>query len=84
MIEYADIVVGCCWGDEGKGKITAKLASKKNDDGSPFYSAVVRWAGGNNAGHTIYKNGERFKTHLIPSGIFYGIKSIIGPACFEC
>ena len=81
MIEYADIVVGCCWGDEGKGKITAKLASKKNDDGSPFYSAVVRWAGGNNAGHTIYKNGERFKTHLIPSGIFYGIKSIIGPAC---
>lgn len=81
MIEYADIVVGCCWGDEGKGKITAKLASKKNDDGSPFYSAVIRWAGGNNAGHTIYKNGERFKTHLIPSGIFYGIESIIGPAC---
>lgn len=81
MIEYADIVVGCCWGDEGKGKVTAKLASKKNDDGSSFYSAVARWAGGNNAGHTIYKNGERFKTHLIPSGIFYGIESIIGPAC---
>lgn len=81
MIQYADIVVGCCWGDEGKGKVTAKLASKKNDDGSSFYSAVARWAGGNNAGHTIYKNGEKFKTHLIPSGIFYGIESIIGPAC---
>jgi adenylosuccinate synthase len=81
MIEYADVVIGCCWGDEGKGKVTAKLASKRNDDGSPFYSAVARWAGGNNAGHTVYKEGKKYKTHLIPSGIFYGIKSIIGPAC---
>lgn len=81
MIEYADVVVGCCWGDEGKGKVTAKLASKTNDDGSSFYSAVARWAGGNNAGHTVYKEGKKYKTHLIPSGIFYGIKSIIGPAC---
>mgnify|MGYP001224684092 CR=1 FL=1 len=81
MIEYADVVVGCCWGDEGKGKVTASLASKLNDDGSSFYSAVARWAGGNNAGHTVFKGGKEYKTHLIPSGVFYGIKSIIGPGC---
>ena len=35
----------------------------------------------NNAGHTIYVNGKKYKTHLIPSGIFFSIKSIIGPDC---
>ena len=42
---------------------------------------VCRWAGGHNAGHTIYKEGTKYKTHLIPCGIFYGVSSIIGPDC---
>jgi adenylosuccinate synthase len=75
LINYADIVCGLCWGDEAKGKITASLASTKN------YNFVCRWAGGNNAGHTIYVNGEKLKTHLVPAGIFYNVPSIIGPGC---
>jgi len=75
MIEYADVVCGLAWGDEAKGKITSQLAS------SGEYDYVCRWAGGNNAGHTVYVNGEKLKTHLIPSGVFYGIESIIGPGC---
>lgn len=75
MIEYADIVCGLAWGDEAKGKITSQLASLGD------YDYVCRWAGGNNAGHTVYVNGEKLKTHLIPSGVFYGINSIIGPGC---
>ena len=75
MIEYADIVCGLAWGDEAKGKITSQLAS------SGDYDYVCRWAGGNNAGHTVYVDGQKYKTHLIPSGIFYGIKSVIGPGC---
>ena len=61
--------------DEAKGKIVSQLSKTKQ------YDFVCRWAGGNNAGHTIYVNGEKYKTHLIPSGIFFGIKSIIGPDC---
>ena len=75
MIEYADVVCGLAWGDEAKGKITSQLAA------SGEYDFVCRWAGGNNAGHTVYVNGEKLKTHLIPSGVFYGIESIIGPGC---
>jgi len=45
------------------------------------YSFVCRWAGGNNAGHTIYIDSKKYKTHLIPSGVFYGITSAIGPGC---
>jgi len=81
MIDKADIVVGLAWGDEAKGKITSQLASTKNEDGSFHYSMVARWGGGNNAGHTVYVDGKKYKTHLIPSGIFYGIKSLIGPGC---
>jgi adenylosuccinate synthase len=75
MIKYADVVCGLAWGDEAKGKITSQLAA------SGEYDYVCRWAGGNNAGHTVYVGGKKFKTHLIPSGIFYGIKSVIGPGC---
>jgi len=75
MIEYADVVCGLAWGDEAKGKITSQLAA------SGEYDYVCRWAGGNNAGHTVYVDGQKYKTHLIPSGIFYGIKSVIGPGC---
>ena len=64
-------IVGAQWGDEGKGKITDFFA------GDSDY--VVRFHGGNNAGHTIIVNGITFKLHLIPSGIVYGTPmSIIG------
>ncbi len=56
------VVVGTQWGDEGKGKITDFLAAKAN--------VVVRYQGGNNAGHTIVFNNEKYALHLIPSGIF--------------
>jgi len=75
MINYVDIVTGLAWGDEAKGKIASTLASTGN------YNMVCRWAGGSNAGHTIYHNNTKYATHIIPCGIFYGIKSIIGPAC---
>ena len=57
------VVVGAQWGDEGKGKITDILA--ENAD------AVVRYQGGSNAGHTVVVGGEKFKLHLIPSGILH-------------
>ena len=65
------VIVGAQWGDEGKGKITDLLAEQAD--------AVVRFQGGNNAGHTIVRNGETFKFHLIPSGILYpGKLCVIG------
>ena len=57
-------VVGGQWGDEGKGKITDFFASKAD--------YVIRFQGGNNAGHTVIVDGKTFKLHLIPSGIIYG------------
>ena len=64
-------IVGAQWGDEGKGKITDFFACESD--------YVVRFHGGNNAGHTIIVNGNTFKLHLIPSGIVYGEPmSIIG------
>jgi len=74
-INNVDICVGLAWGDEAKGKITAHL-SKENE-----YDFVCRWAGGNNAGHTIHMNNKKYVTNLIPSGIFHNVKSIIGPDC---
>jgi adenylosuccinate synthase len=56
-------IVGAQWGDEGKGKVTDLLAERAD--------VVVRFQGGNNAGHTIVRDGEEFKLHLIPSGILY-------------
>lgn len=74
-VNNVDICAGLAWGDEAKGKITAHL-SKEND-----YDFVCRWAGGNNAGHTIHMNNKKYVTNLIPSGIFHNVKSIIGPDC---
>ena len=74
-IKSVDICVGLAWGDEGKGKIVSQLSKTGN------YDFVCRWSGGNNAGHTVYVDDKSYSTHLIPSGIFYGIKSIIGPGC---
>ncbi len=57
------VVVGTQWGDEGKGKIVDMLASQAH--------LVVRYQGGNNAGHTVVVGGEVFKLHLVPAGILY-------------
>ena len=61
--QKTSIIVGAQWGDEGKGKITDFIA------GGVDY--VVRFQGGNNAGHTVIVNDEVFKLHLIPSGVLY-------------
>lgn len=70
-----DAVLGLQYGDEGKGKVCHSLLNKKK------YTHVIRFNGGCNAGHTIYHNGKKLITHLIPSGVFFGVKSIIGPGC---
>ncbi len=65
------VVVGLQWGDEGKGKITDCLASEAE--------LVVRYQGGNNAGHTVVVGDEEFKLHLVPSGILYpGTQCVLG------
>ncbi|WP_027626093.1 adenylosuccinate synthase [Clostridium lundense] len=67
----AYIVLGAQWGDEGKGKMTDYLAEKAE--------VVVRYQGGNNAGHTVEVGDKQYKLHLIPSGILYGNKlNVIG------
>lgn len=65
----AVVLLGAQWGDEGKGKVTDFLAEKAD--------LVVRYQGGNNAGHTVVAQGEEFKLHLIPSGILYSDKTCI-------
>jgi adenylosuccinate synthase len=65
------VIVGAQWGDEGKGKVIDLLAEHAD--------VVVRFQGGNNAGHTIIHAGETWKFHLIPSGILYpGRTCVIG------
>jgi adenylosuccinate synthase len=65
------VIIGTQWGDEGKGKVVDLLAERA--------TAVVRFQGGNNAGHTIVRDGEEFKFHLVPSGILYpGKLCVIG------
>ena len=63
------IIVGAQWGDEGKGKIVDLLTQ--------YADIVVRFQGGNNAGHTIVLKEEKFVFHLIPSGILYENKKCI-------
>jgi adenylosuccinate synthase len=70
----ATIVVGAQWGDEGKGKIANLLAQDAD--------VVVRYQGGNNAGHTIVIGDDVFALSLVPSGIIYpGVISVIGNGC---
>jgi adenylosuccinate synthase len=57
------VIVGAQWGDEGKGKVTDLLAETAD--------VVIRFQGGNNAGHTIVRGNEVYKFHLVPSGILY-------------
>jgi adenylosuccinate synthase len=63
------VIVGAQWGDEGKGKVVDLLAERAD--------AVVRFQGGNNAGHTIVRDGVTWKFHLIPSGILYPGKTCV-------
>lgn len=71
------VVIGAQWGDEGKGKIVDLLTEKA--------SAVVRFQGGHNAGHTLVINGKKTVLHLIPSGILHeGVVSYIGNGVVLC
>ncbi len=63
------IVVGLQWGDEGKGKVVDFLTEEAD--------VVVRAQGGNNAGHTVIANGEKYILHLIPSGILWPTKTCV-------
>ncbi|MBW3594522.1 MAG: adenylosuccinate synthase, partial [Actinobacteria bacterium] len=66
------VLVGTQWGDEGKGKVTDLLAEKTD--------LVVRYQGGNNAGHTIVVDGQRYALHLVPTGVLYPhCTPVIGP-----
>ena len=76
------VVVGAQWGDEGKGKVVDVLAEKAD--------IVARFAGGNNAGHTLVVEGQQIITHLVPSGCTYpgticalGSGMVIDPAVFR-
>src|SRR6185295_15345524 len=65
------ILIGAQWGDEGKGKVIDVLSQRAD--------FVVRYQGGNNAGHTVYIGGQKYVLHLIPSGILWaGKKCVIG------
>jgi len=63
------VVVGTQWGDEGKGKVVDLLTAKAD--------LVVRFQGGNNAGHTLVVEGQQFIFHIIPSGILYEDKKCL-------
>ena len=64
------VIIGTQWGDEGKGKIVDLLAADAH--------IVVRFQGGNNAGHTMVVDGQQFISHLVPSGILQGKMCVIG------
>ena len=65
------VLVGAQWGDEGKGKATDLLGDRLD--------YVVKFNGGNNAGHTVVINGEKYALHLLPSGILTpGVTPVIG------
>src|SRR5689334_4474839 len=69
----AIVVLGAQWGDEGKGKATDLLAATESID------YVVRTSGGHNAGHTVVIDGEKYATHLLPTGILSpGCTAVIG------
>jgi adenylosuccinate synthase len=66
----ATVVVGSQWGDEGKGRVVDLLAAEAD--------LVVRYQGGNNAGHTVWVGEQRFAFHLVPTGILRGKLCILG------
>jgi adenylosuccinate synthase len=70
-----DVIVDLQYGDCGKGKVAHHLAH------TTPYTHVLRYNGGANAGHTIYHHGKKFVTHIIPAGVFFGVKSVVGCGC---
>ena len=65
-------IIGAQWGDEGKGKVVDFLAERAD--------MVVRFSGGNNAGHTVINDFGEFALHLVPAGIFWPhAEAVIGP-----
>lgn len=67
----ATVLVGAQWGDEGKGRVADWLAAQSD--------VVARYAGGDNAGHTVYVNDRIYKLHLVPSGILHeGVVCVLG------
>jgi adenylosuccinate synthase len=71
------VIVGAQWGDEAKGKLVDVLGNQAD--------AVVRYSGGNNAGHTVITGGVTYKFHLIPAGILHpGTKAILGSGMVIC
>lgn len=75
MTVEIDVVLDISRGDCGKGKVSHYLADHHT------YTHSLRFNGGGNAGHTIYHEGKKFVTHQVPSGVFYGIRSVIGNGC---
>jgi len=75
MIKNVDVVIGLSYGDEGKGKVTNSLLKKNK------YTHCMRFNGGHNAGHTIYKEDKILSTHAIPTGYLQDVQPIIGPGC---
>lgn len=76
MIENVDIVLGCSFGDEGKGKVVYDLLHKNN------YNLCIRFNGSGNAGHTIYKNKQKFVVHQLPVGILLpNVYNLISSDC---
>ncbi|MCZ7356590.1 MAG: adenylosuccinate synthase [Candidatus Methanoperedens sp.] len=65
------IITGAQFGDEGKGKIVDMMASE--------YDIVARFQGGDNAGHTVVAEGKTYKLHLVPSGVLFDVRLLIGP-----
>lgn len=71
------VIVGAQWGDEAKGKLVDVLGSEAD--------MVVRYSGGNNAGHTVIAGGEEFKFHLIPAGILHpNVTAVLGGGMVVC
>jgi len=76
MIERTDIVLGCSYGDEGKGKVVYDLLKTNN------YDLCVRFNGSGNAGHTIYENGVKYVVHQLPVGILLNsVYNLISSDC---
>lgn len=67
------LVLGLQWGDEGKGKLVDVLSEK--------HDIVVRFNGGSNAGHSIYRNGQKHAVHQLPAGVFYRKILVIANGC---
>lgn len=75
-IESVDVVLGCSFGDEGKGKVTFDLLQKNN------YDLCIRFNGSGNAGHTIYYKGKKFVLHQLPIGVLLGnVYNLISSDC---